>query len=195
MRMEAAVPMSGELSAPLRRSRLAIGGVAVFSGLVNLLALASSLYMLQLYDRVLPAHSVPTLVGLSLLMLGLYFFLGLFEWLRARIMSRIAARLDRDLRTRVFGLVLALPLRSRAGQDALQPVGDLDQVRGFLSGPGPVALIDLPWMPLYLALVYLLHPWLGVLALAGALVLIGLTVLTEMSSRAPARGCSSRSGR
>jgi len=190
MRMEAAVPMSGELSAPLRRSRLAIGGVAVFSGLVNLLALASSLYMLQLYDRVLPAHSVPTLVGLSLLMLGLYFFLGLFEWLRARIMSRIAARLDRDLRTRVFGLVLALPLRSRAGQDALQPVGDLDQVRGFLSGPGPVALIDLPWMPLYLALVYLLHPWLGVLALAGALVLIGLTVLTEMSSRAPARASS-----
>lgn len=176
-----------ELTAPLRRSRAAIGGVTAFSGLINLLALASSLYMLQLYDRVLPAHSVPTLVALSLLMIGLYFFLGLFEWVRARIMSRIALRLDRSLRSRVFGLVVAQPLSARAGHDSLQPVNDLDQVRNFLAGPGPVALIDMPWMPFYLALVYLLHPWLGLLALAGAAVLVGLTIMTELRGRRPTR--------
>lgn len=178
---------SRELTASLRRSRAALGGVAAFSGLINLLALASSIYMLQLYDRVLPAHSVSTLVALSLLMIGLYFFLGLFEWVRARIMNRIAQRLDRSLRARVFGLVVGLPLGARAGHDALQPVSDLDQMRHFLSGPGPVALIDMPWMPFYLMLVWLLHPWLGMLALGGAAVLVGLTIATEVRSRQPAR--------
>lgn len=182
-----AAPSSSELVAPLRQSRAAIAGITAFSGLINLLALASSLYMLQLYDRVLPAHSVPTLVALSLLMIGLYFFLGLFEWVRARIMSRIAQRLDRSLRARVFALVVALPLRTRGGHDGLQPVSDLDQVRNFLAGPGPVALIDMPWMPFYLALVYLLHPWLGLLALAGAVVLVGITIMTELRGRKPTR--------
>lgn len=179
-----------DLLAVLRRSRSALAGVTVFSALVNVLALASSLYMLQLYDRVIPAHSLQTLMALTILMLGLFAALGLFEWVRTRVMSRLAMRLDRALRRRVFAIVLALPLCRREGGDGAHPIGALDQVRGFLSSAGPVALMDLPWMPFYLALVYLLHPWLGLLALAGALVLVGLTMLTEMRSRAPARSAA-----
>jgi len=164
--------------------------VIALSGTINLLALTSSLYMLQLYDRVLPSHSVPTLVALTLLMLLLYIAFGLFEWVRGRITSRLAARLDRTLRARVFGSVLALALQKRRRADGPQPVSDLDRVRTFVAGVGAVALVDLPWSPLYLGIVFLLHPWLGALALAGAILLVVLTLLTELRSRAPMRAAT-----
>ena len=170
--------------------RSAMATVVALSALVNLLALTGSLYMLQLYDRVIPSHSVPTLVGITVLALLLYAAFGLFEWVRTRIMSRVALRLDRALRARVFALVLAAPLRTGASEGALQAVGDLDAVRRFLAGPGPLAVADLPWMPLYLGLIYLLHPWLGLLALGGGAVLFGLAVLTELRSRAWTRAAS-----
>src|SRR5262249_32624225 len=151
-----------------------------FSGLINVLALTSSIYMLQLYDRVIPSHSVATLVGLTILMLLLFAGYGVLDMVRTRVMTRIGLRIDRKLRDRVFGLVLALPLREQRGGDGLQPVRDLDQVRAFLTSPGPIALFDMPWMPFYLGLVYLLHPWLGLLGTFGALVLVGLTILTEL---------------
>jgi PrtD family type I secretion system ABC transporter len=160
------------------------------SALVNLLALTGSLYMLQLYDRVIPAHSVPTLVGLSLLALLLYGGFGLFEWVRARVMSRISLRLDRSMRSRVFGIVLGMPLRTGAAEGGLQAVADLDCIRRFFAGPGPLALADLPWMPLYLGLIFLLHPWLGFLALGGGAVLFALAVLTELRSRAWTKAAS-----
>jgi ATP-binding cassette subfamily C protein len=176
-----------EIRAALARCRTAIVSVGVFSGLINVLALTGSIYMLQLYDRVLPSHSVPTLIGLTIVMLMLYAGFGVLDMVRTRIMSRIGLRIDRSLRERVFAAVLLLPLRVRQSADGLRPVRDLDQVRAFLSGAGPIALFDLPWMPFYLGIVYLLHPWLGALAMAGALVLIGLTILTEARSRAPTR--------
>jgi ATP-binding cassette subfamily C protein len=174
----------------LSRCRGALLGVGLFSAVINVLALTGSLYMLQLYDRVIPSHSVPTLVGLSILMLLLYAGFGLFDLLRARLLSRIGVRVERALRDRVLGAVLLSPLRTRQDGDGLQPVRDLDQVRGFLSGQGPIALFDLPWMPFYLGLVFLLHPWLGVLGATGAILLLGLTVLTEMRGRSPMRSSS-----
>ena len=178
-----------ELRAAVASCRAAFIGVGVFSGLINLLALTSSIYMLQLYDRVIPSHSVPTLVGLTILMLLLFAGYGVLDTVRARVMSHIGLRIDRALRARVFELVLLLPLRAKSS-DSLQPVRDLDQVRGFLTGAGPIALFDLPWMPFYLGLVFLLHPWLGLLGTIGAATLLGLTMLTEVRSRAPTKSAS-----
>src|SRR5215472_14686583 len=129
-------PSSPELAGALRRCRTAFIGVGAFSGLINVLALTSSIYMLQLYDRVIPSHSVPTLIGLSILMLILFAGYGVLDMVRTKLMSRISVRIDRWLRDRVIGLVLTLPLRSSGG-DGLLPVRDLDTVRGFLAGAGP----------------------------------------------------------
>jgi ABC-type bacteriocin/lantibiotic exporter with double-glycine peptidase domain len=141
------------LTAVFNCCRGAVLSVCIFFGLINVLALTSSIYMLQLYDRVIPAHSIPTLVALTMLMLLLFAGYGVLDMVRIRIMSRIGLRLDRLLRERIFGLVLALPLRTRGEGDGLQPVRDLDQLRSFLISQGPIALFDLPWIPFYLALV------------------------------------------
>lgn len=182
--------MSPEILAPLRKHRSALIGVAVFSGITNLLALTSSIYMLQLYDRVIPAHSLPTLIGLSVLMLMLFAAFGVLDLVRVRILSRIGLCVDRDLRERTFGSVLEMPLRIKPAGDGLLPVRDLDAVRNFLTSTGPTALFDMPWMPFYLALIYVLHPLLGVLATCGALVLVGLTMLTEVRTRKPSQAAS-----
>ncbi len=161
--------------------------VGLFSGVVNVLALTGSIYMLQIYDRVMPSHSVPTLVGLTLVMLLLYAVLRPFRHAaRAHAEPHRPAARAQPARAGVRGDAAAAAAR-RTGGDGLQPVRDLDQIRGFLSGQGPTALFDLPWMPFYLGLVFLLHPWLGGLGVAGALVLIALTILTEARSRKPGR--------
>lgn len=159
--------------------------VAAFSGVVNVLALGGSFYMLQVYDRVLPSQSVATLIGLSVLMFGLYVINGLLEFVRARIMSRVGMRIDHSLSPRVFRAVQILPLKTQAAGDGMQPLRDLDSVRNFVSGLGLMALFDLPWMPIYLAFVYILHPMLALVAGLGALLLVALTLLTEAGSSAP----------
>ena len=164
--------------------------VGLFSGVINILALAGSFYMLQVYDRVLPSQSVPTLIGLSVLMFGLYAINGLLEFIRARIMSRVGTRIDKNLSPRVFAAVQILPLRTRGGGDGMQPLRDLDQVRNFMSGMGLTALFDLPWMPLYLLFVYILHPMLALIAVGGALLLLVLTIVTEYRSSAPLKAAS-----
>lgn len=167
----------------LRRSWSAFCGIGVFSGVINLLALTGSFYMLQIYDRVLPSRSIPTLVGLSILMGILYIGNGLLEFFRVRVMSRVGMRIDNDIRQKVFEAVRLLPLKTRASSDGLQAVRDLDQIRSFFSGIGPATLFDLPWIPVYLALVFFLHPLLGLFSLCGGLLLISLTLLTEFQTR------------
>ncbi len=171
----------------LASCRGAFIGVGLFSGIINLLALTGSLYMLQVYDRVIPSRSLPTLIGLTLLMLILYGANGALDLIRAQIMNRVGSQIDRSLRRRVFASMLAYPLRIRQGGDNLQSVRDLDQIRQFLSGVGPIALFDMPWLPLYLVLVFALHPLLGVVATLGAVALSLLTLVTEIKSRQPAR--------
>ncbi|RTL69929.1 MAG: type I secretion system permease/ATPase [Hyphomicrobiales bacterium] len=168
-------------------ARKALAGIAAFSGLINILALTSSLYMLQLYDRVIPSHSVPTLIGLSLIMLVLFAGYGLLDVIRAKLMARVGLEIDRTYRSGVYRLLVTLPLKAANTSDTLQPVRDLDQVRSFVAGAGPIALFDFPWMPFYLGLVFLLHPWLGLLALAGAVILVVLTLLTDLRSRTATR--------
>nr|WP_244711663.1 type I secretion system permease/ATPase [Rhizobium cremeum] len=172
--------LTAAVVSPLRQSLLAI---ALISGVVNILALTSPLFMLQVYDRVLSSGSVPTLVGLSVLAAGLYLFQAALDILRARVLLRIGEHFDNKLSGRVHDAVVRLPLLARMPGDGLQPLRDLDSVRGFLSGTGPTAFFDLPWIPLYLGICFLFHLWIGLTALFGAILLVLLTILANTLSQ------------
>ncbi|MEM1366066.1 MAG: ABC transporter transmembrane domain-containing protein, partial [Pseudomonadota bacterium] len=149
--------------------------VFLFSAAVNILMLTGPLFMLQVYDRVLTSRSVPTLVGLFGLVALLYAFMALFDFVRNRILSRAAHRLDLDLapyaqRAHILAGAGQVPKRGR-------PEGDLSQVRQFLGSGAVGAFFDLPWVPIYIIIVFLLHPWLGWLAIAGAGLVVVLTVI------------------
>jgi len=174
-----------ELAQALRRCRHAFVGVALVSGLINILMLTGPLFMLQVYDRVLPSHSVPTLIGLTVLTIGLFSFQGILDACRGRILLRVGGSINGDLSGRVYETIMRLPLKTQSGGDGLQPFRDLDQIRAFLSGQGPAALFDLPWMPLYVGICFLFHPLIGAAAAAGALLLIVLTLTAEFVTRAP----------
>jgi len=182
----------------LASCRGALLGVALLSGLINILYLSGSLYMMEVYDRVLPSRSIPTLVGLSAIILALFMFQGLFDMLRGRIFARVGAVVDEDLSQRVFRYQVAAPLRGKAEGDGQQPLRDLDQIRAFLAGGGPSALFDLPWIPLYLFICFAFHPLLGWVTVGGALVLVGFTVttdiLTRKASKAAVQAASQRNG-
>lgn len=157
--------------------------MALFSALVNILMLTGSVYMLQVYDRVLPSRSLPTLVALTIIVAALYILLGVFDWLRQRILSRIGVALDRKLATPVVGAILGAQVRGGPGGTQLSR--DLDSVRSFLSGLGPTTFFDLPWIPLYGGLCFVLHPYLGWTLVAGAVLLILIALLTEVLTRGP----------
>lgn len=179
-----------EIETFLKSCRRIFWGLAVFSGLSNLLMLTGSFFMLQVYDRVLPSRSVPTLLALLALAVVLYLFQGGLDLVRTRIGVRIGRYFDEQLGARVFDALVRLPLKTRGGGDGMQPLRDLDQVRSFLAGGGPAALFDLPWMPVYLGVCFLFHFWIGITALAGALILIGITFLTEYRTKGPAQAFS-----
>ncbi|WP_184457527.1 type I secretion system permease/ATPase [Rhizobium aethiopicum] len=175
------------LVAVLSSLRRAFLGVGLTSCVINILALTGSFFMLQVYDRVIPGRSLPTLVGLGIIAATLFVFQGILELIRSLLLVRVGTAVDERFGDRVYGSLVLLPSRIQMPGDGLQCVRDLDTVRGFLSGPGPTALFDMPWMPFYLFLCFLFHFWIGVTALAGALMLIALTMLTEVRSRQPAK--------
>jgi ATP-binding cassette subfamily C protein len=185
----AAVPgvRRSELGDALRACRGAFVGVGVMSCMINLLYLTGSLFMLEVYDRVLPSRSVPTLVGLAILAGGLYMAQGILDLIRIRILGRIGTALDESLNSRVFDTIVRLPLTAGARNEGLQPLRDLDNIRSFLSGMGPGAFFDLPWLPFYLAICFAFHVMIGLTALVGAIILVTLTIVTEFMSRRPAR--------
>jgi PrtD family type I secretion system ABC transporter len=176
-----------ELKTAFRRCAGALLGVGILSGVINVLGLTGSIYMLQVYDRVLPSHSVPTLVGLTVVMVGLYAAYGLLDFVRLRLLVRIGNRLDRSLHQQVFAASLLLPLKSGQEGNRIQPIRDLAQIRSFVSGIGPTALFDLPWLPVYLVIIYMLHPSLGILATLGAAAVVLPTLFAAIFGRAPAR--------
>ncbi|TAN83715.1 MAG: type I secretion system permease/ATPase [Gallionella sp.] len=155
-----------------------LGRVAGFSFLINLLMLVSPLYMLQIYDRVLSSGSNPTLLYLTLFAAACLFTMAALELVRSRILVRLGGKLDGLLSHEVFASVLT---NGRTGQS----FRDLDNLRAFLTGAGMLALLDAPWTPVYIALVYALHPMLGHVALAGAIILFVLGLMNERATRAP----------
>jgi PrtD family type I secretion system ABC transporter len=187
-------PPHPDLAAALRDCRRAFASVALFSGIVNLLMLAGPLYMLQIYDRVLSSRSVPTLIALSVFLVGAYAFQGALDLIRSRVVVRVAALLDRHLARAIHGAVIRLAISNHHPGEGPQPVRDLDQIRAFLTGAGPIAIVDLPWVPLFLSICFLIHPWLGGVATAGGIVLFTITLLTERTSRAPARVAAQNAG-
>jgi PrtD family type I secretion system ABC transporter len=187
---------SPQLSRPrfLRSFLAAFLGVALLSGLINVLYLSGSVYMIEVYDRVLASRSIPTLVGLSGILGLLYLFQGLFDVIRSRILGRIGNAVGEELGEATLRLCLSGAARSSGPTAGHQSIRDLDVVRNFLAGSGPGALFDLPWIPIYLLAAYAFHPWIGAAALCGALVLVSLTALTEILTRAGALRTASAAG-
>ena len=151
--------------------------VGFFSMILNLLMLAGPLYMLQVYDRVLTSQNMDTLVALSILLGGVFVVTGLLDLIRMRILSRLGARFELTVGAPV--LQSAIRRRVQGGSDADNPAADVNGLRDFISGPTLVAFFDAPWIPLYLAVLYVLHPYLGVLGLAGATLLTVMALINN----------------
>lgn len=167
---------------------LSVLGLIPISFVSNLLMLTGPLFMMQVYDRVLASKSVPTLVVLTLVIAALYAFYAMLEAVRIRMAGRIANVFDKAISERLFEVSVYLKLaKARTMAD---PLRDADIVRQFLGGGGPLGLLDLPWVPIYLIVVFLFHPWLGWLAVGGALVTLALMIGNEFMSRRPAREIS-----
>jgi PrtD family type I secretion system ABC transporter len=172
-----------EFLAVLKRSRGAFVSAMLFSSVVNVLTLTGSIFMLQVYDRVLPSSSVATLVALSLIVLAVYAFYGLLDYVRTRIMVRIGRRVEETLRNRVFDAVAHLALR-RVNVGGSLPIQDLGAIRQFLGSQGPLAFMDMPFVPLFLLVCFLLHWMLGAVALVSLIVIFVLAVLTDRATKA-----------
>ena len=172
-----------KLSEALTGFRSAVVLIFIISGVVNVLALTGAFYMLQIYDRALTSQSVPTLAALSVLAIGLYLFQGTLDVLRSQSLVRLGATVDARLSPIAHRVAVDMPRYGFSTTEASERVRDVDTLRHFLSSQAPIALFDLPWMPLYLTFVYFLHPWLGALTLAGVVVLGTLTLITEFMTR------------
>ena len=166
----------------LRSCRRAFIGVGAFSFIINLLMLTGPLFMLQVYDRVLTSQSIPTLIALTVLVFGLYVFMGALEFIRSRVLARIGVKLDRDLSRQTFALWIKQGLMKRSAGSA-EPLSDLQKLKQFLGGTGPSTLFDIPWVPVYLGIIFLLHVTLGLVATIGAVLIFVLALLNEAVTR------------
>lgn len=175
-----------ELRAARKESRACYWFVGIFSFFVNLLMLTGPVYMLQLYDRVLSSRALETLIALSILVVFLYGMMGILDYARGRVMGRVAARLQARLDKRVFDAVVR---KSAVVKDESTATGlrDLEIVQRFLASPVFTAFFDLPWTPLFLFAIWIFHPWLGALAIAGTLVLVIITIVNQIMTRRPAQ--------
>jgi PrtD family type I secretion system ABC transporter len=181
--MSATAVSDDPVGAGLRASAVRFGGIAVFSGVINVLMLAGSLYMLQVYDRVIPSRNIATLIGLSLMVLVAYFLQGYFDALRSRMLTRVGTLFDAGLQEPIHLALATLPLRGVKPMVMQQPLRDLDTIRTFLSGMGPTAFLDMPWIPLSLLGLFMFHVAIGVAAICGMLGIIGMTMLTNRLSQ------------
>src|SRR6266700_995187 len=171
----------------LRESARRMIGIVVFSGVINILMLAGSLYMLQVYDRVIPSRNIATLFGLSLMVLLAYVVQGYFDALRSRMLCRVATLFDVGLQDAIHNALAVLPLRGVKPMLMQQPLRDLDQVRAFMSSMGPTAFLDMPWIPIFLIGLFLFHPAIGLTALIGTITIIAMTLMSERLSRGAAK--------
>jgi PrtD family type I secretion system ABC transporter len=157
--------------------------VGLFTFFVNILMLAGPLYMLNVYDRVLGSRSVETLIGLSVLILFLFGMMGLLDVVRGRVMGRIAARFQSRLDERVFSASMRAATSNTQNVKAASALKDLESVQRLVGSPVLMAFFDLPFAPLFFVGIFLFHPWMGILALAGASLIIGLGIINQITSR------------
>lgn len=175
-----------ELRAARRESRAYYWFVGIFSFFVNLLMLTGPIYMLQLYDRVLSSRAIETLIGLSILVVFLYGMMGILDYARGRVMGRVAARFQARLDKRVFDAVVR---KSSLVKDETTATGlrDLEAIQRFLASPVFTAFFDMPWTPFFLFAIWIFHPWLGTLAIAGGVILVFVTIINQIMTRRPAQ--------
>nr|WP_314545850.1 type I secretion system permease/ATPase [uncultured Massilia sp.] len=158
--------------------------VGAFSAIINLLALVPSLYMLQVYDRVLSSRNEVTLLMLTMLMLGAYLFSSGLELIRSFVLVRVGARFDMQLNRRLYSAAFEQNLK-QAGGNAGQALTDLTTLRQFLTGNALFAFFDAPWFPIYLLVIFFFEPWLGLFALCGVVILVVLAIVNERATYAP----------
>lgn len=182
--MRTAPATANEVLQALKACRAGLANVALFTAVINLLMLAPALYMLQVYDRVLSSRNEMTLLMLSLLVLGLFAFMGVLEWLRSQVVVRLGTRMDMDLNPRVFDAAYAASLAGHKGA-AGQMLADLTSLRQFATGQALFAFFDAPWFPVYLLVIFMFSPWLGLMALVGAVLLTVLAWVNERLTKAP----------
>lgn len=173
-----------EIKQALQAHRGAFVAVAAFSFVINFLYLAPSLYMLQVYDRVVTARSELTLLFLSLITVAMFLVMALLELFRSQVLIRVGNAMDAVLSKRVFTATFEINLRGAGGNPA-QALADLNNVRQFVTGNGLFAFMDAPWMPIYLVVIFMLNPMLGWFAVGGTIVLVVLTYITEKLSKGP----------
>ncbi|MDA8746598.1 type I secretion system permease/ATPase [Litoreibacter sp.] len=174
-----------ELAAARNESRHLFWTAFVFGTFVNLLMLTGPIYMLQVYDRVLSGRSVETLIALSILVAFLYGMMGLLDYARGRVLARIGARFQDRLDQRVFDAIMRKSTLAPGASDAKSGLKDLEAVQTLFASSALLALFDMPWTPIFLAAIFIFHPWLGYLALAGGVGLILLTLLNQRLTKTP----------
>jgi len=185
-------PAPSALAGALEACRRHIGFVILFSAALNLLYLAPSLYMLQVYDRVLTSGGVLTLVYLSLVLLASLAVLAFLDATRVRLLLSMARRLDRMLAPPVLLSALQREGRSAAGQAHI--LREFDALRGALTGPPALAAVDAPWAPIYIGVCFLIHPWIGALALLGGLTLVAIAFINQRAMGGPLKASEQASG-
>ncbi|MDE2430409.1 MAG: type I secretion system permease/ATPase [Burkholderiales bacterium] len=173
-----------EISEVLRTFKSAFRTIGIFSAIINLLMLAPSLYMLQVYDRVLQSRNEITLLMLTLLMLGAYGLMSALEFIRSFVLIRLGAKLDMKMNKRIYTAAFEQNLK-RGGGNAGQALQDLTQIRQFLTGSGLFAFFDAPWFPFYLAVIFMFDTALGFFALGAVVVMVGLAYVNEVVSKKP----------
>jgi PrtD family type I secretion system ABC transporter len=183
-----------ELSSAVKSCRFPLIVVFMFSALSNLLMLTGSIFMLEVYDRVLPSRNVATLIALCIIALLMLTAQGVIDALRGRILVRVGAVIDATINGRVHDVILRMAHRT-GNSEGIAPLRDVDAIRGFFAGPGPGALLDLPWLPFYIGIIFIFHPLLGLTASIGALILLTITILTEFHSRRHVKAASQETGR
>ena len=171
-----------EILVALGRLRGGLAGIVALSAMVNLLTIAGSLYLMVVYDRVLPSQSLPTLFSVFAMIAVAYIFYGVFDVLRSKMLADVASSLDRWLSGRVQSIEARISLERPEAREQVSPTRDLDTLRSFLASAGPPALIDLPWILFFLLILTLVHYWLGVVTLVGMIALAALTLVAERAS-------------
>ena len=174
--------MENEIKSDLQKAlglcRKSFATAGFFSLFINFLMIIPALYMLQLYDRVITSGSQSTLLMLTLIMVLLLITMGLLEWVRGQILIRVGARLELLLNERLFALTFKRSLLT-GGKAGSEPLDDLTGLRTFLTTNGLFAFFDAPWMPIYIAVMFMFHEWFGWMAVGTAIILITIAFATE----------------
>lgn len=151
--------------------------ILLFSIIINALGLVGPLFMLQVYDRVIPSGSIQTLIALAIIVVALYYLYGFLDIMRGRLFTRLGSIVEQSLSKQVFAAIAGLPLRQKTGNDVLRPSRELDQIKSFISGPALGTLFDLPWLPVYLAICFFIDLLIGLLAVGAILLLLMLNLI------------------